>query len=373
MNIYPLYTNIVIIILAAILLCLTFLKTVNIWTCASLLICIIIFSVIDIYYKKNNIYDKFQYDGKSKVKIGTLNCLTDVSVGKGPPWYKRISPLKKVISIMNCDVICVQECDEIMINDLFSGSDYTTIGTDGGVQQNHNNVQTNMIEVKAPTRMCKDGENSPDTPCCMYNNTTLKCHYQGNTIKSCQSDPSQPIQSNIGYRILYKNTVRLVSGGRAQFKSQGGCPVWDSERFYEYADFQASDGNKFTVYGPHTSQSKNNNTDPSDEGWGTETNIRQNKEIYDLAIYNYNTYGNIPFVIAADLNYKADKNPSWVWSKQSGVNIDANMSPSASGHSVDYIISSSALKAKNIEYIPTTVDGVESTDHPFGLTATYSI
>lgn len=310
----------------------------------------------------------------SNIIIGTLNCLTSVSTGKGASWGLRVPILKQVISKMNCDVLCVQECSEQMISDLFTGTGYTTIANNSGVQKNPDKVSTNLGAVNAPGRVCNNGETNPNTPCCRYTGKgSLQCHYQGNMNDEnarCKNDTTQPIVPNVGHRIMYKNNkINLVSGGRAMFNLQGGCPIWDSQRFYEYADFKVKkDGKKFTVYGPHTSQSKDNNTDKNNEGWGREANIAQNKEIYNVSMSNYNKT-QIPFVIAADLNYKADSNPTWKWSDQQNVNIDANMGPGITDHSVDYIISYKSLHATNVTYTPTN----NGTDHPYGLSATYSI
>jgi endonuclease/exonuclease/phosphatase family metal-dependent hydrolase len=339
----------------------------------------------------------------NNIKIGTLNLHTNTVDSYN--WNNRVLLLKQVISQMNCDILCVQEANQQMIYDLFNNSDYRTIANNNGVQKNwEDSIQTNLLQILAPNNSCNlDNEKAgilPTSPCCRYNKNDKLCYYTLNgppyNINNnvvCISDGSQPIENNISYRILYKkNLISLISGGRKQFNVQGGCPQWDSQRFYEYATFNIkSSNNKIIVYAPHLSQDKQSYDtksrnefssscdDSNPDGWGRQTNKLQIKELYSDVMSNFNT-NHIPFVIAADLNYKALCDPDGnFWNNRTGVKIDGNVNTHPDPNNknkpnqIDYVISSTDLKKINVNYVSTWINGHEATDHPYGIVVTYDI
>ena len=289
------------------------------------------------------------------VSVGSLN----VHIETDGSWKQsRASIVREILLGMNCDVLCLQEVSESMLYDIFNGSQYRTIalGTNG-VQRNYEGVATDMVPVVAPMQPCSSLD--PTSPCCLYK--TSKCHLDGKPRidQWCASDSSQPIKKNVGYRILYKNTaISLVGGGRKQFVTQGGCPIWDSQRYFEYAKFRTrASGVEFYVFAPHMSQSKpEKSTSAGGEGWGNTANISQQKEMYRSAV---GIAGGLPFIIAGDMNDKQR-----FWYSQRDVKVDANPDTKE----IDYIVSSDTLTVKGVPVYTETKTG---SDHPYALMVTY--
>ena len=270
-------------------------------------------------------------------------------------WNTRKIVQQTLFEDAQCDILCVQESNTDMLNDVFlENNTYRTVAynTEYILHQNWDDIKTTMPKIWASITNC----------------AIRTCHLNFNPADNCQPNKDMPVNENIGYHMLYNNTnVTLLGATRVMFTQQGGCPIWDNERFYEHAEFISKPTNEpFHVFAFHMSQAKKENDDKNigAEGWGTTVNAAQCKELYTAAHDIYKGGGKV--IIAGDSNnhygyfslidgFKTDKTP------QNTNNSDTN-----APDNIDYICSSKNVKTIDFGQIKTT-----STDHDFLLWARY--